>query len=70
MTPENCPDLHMYTVVHMGGHTHITVKEMYNDYVLINTKVMDLGVAVTVTMVYSVLVSATDEVKAGGLLNQ
>lgn len=51
MTPENCPDLHMSTVAHMGGHTHITVKEMYKDYVLINTKVMDLGVAVTVTMV-------------------
>lgn len=51
MTLENCPDLHMYTVAHMSGHTHITVKEMYNDYVLISTKVIDLGVAVTATMV-------------------
>lgn len=46
MTPENCPDLYMYTVAHMCGHTHITVKEMYDDYVLIKTKVMDLGVVV------------------------
>lgn len=54
MTPENCPDLHMYSVAHICGHTHITVKEMYDYYELIKTTVMDLGVAVSVTMVQCV----------------
>lgn len=36
----------MHTVAHMGGHTHINIKEACNYYVSIKTEVRELGVVI------------------------